>query len=68
MARGLRKLPDDFTEEQADDLVEVAPSYPTRVPSSRDLSDGSCIVWVFSLPETLFPRERCSSSGSKPFR
>ena len=38
MARGLRKFPDDFTEEQADDLVEAAPSYPTRVPSSRDLS------------------------------
>ena len=31
MARRLRKLPDYFTEEEADDLVEAAPSYPTRV-------------------------------------
>ena len=31
MARRLRKLPDYFTEEEVDDLVEAAPSYLTRV-------------------------------------
>ena len=49
MARRLQKLPDYFTEEEADALVDAAPSYPTRMAFRVMLRTGLRVSEALAL-------------------
>ena len=50
MPRSLKKIPDCFTEEEADALMDDAPSYPTRMAFRTMLKTG------LRVSESLAPR------------
>ena len=49
MARRLQRLPDYFTEEEADALVDAAPSYPTRMAFRIMLRTGLRVSEALAL-------------------
>ena len=49
MPRSLKKIPDYFTEEEADALVDAAPSYPTRMAFRIMLRTGLRVSEALAL-------------------
>ena len=49
MPRSLKKIPDYFTEEEADALVDAAPSYPTRMAFRIMLKTGLRVSEALAL-------------------
>ena len=49
MARRLWQIPDYFTEEEAYDLVDAAPSYPTRMAFQIMLKTGLRVSEALAL-------------------